>query len=304
MFVQSTEFVKAHGGKTDDISIYGQEFTSTTWKLAKMNLALRGIEADLGDRSADSFTQDLHKDLRADFVLANPPFNVSKWWNAKLTDDPRWKYGTPPEGNANFAWVQNFLYHLAPNGTAGFVLANGSLSSNTSGEGEIRQRLVEADLVDCIVSLPGQLFFNTPIPVSLWFVSKNRHGNGHRKRTGEILFIDARRFGSMQTRKLRVLSGDETLTIATTYHNWRSKDPSQAYVDVPGYSFSASVREVADNGFVLNPGRYVGAEDVEGDGEPVDAKIGRLTRELFAEFEVGHALEAEIRERLGELSGE
>ena len=180
MFVQSAEFVKAHGGKRNDISVYGQEFTSTTWKLAKMNLALRGIDADLGDKSADSFTQDLHPDLRADFVLANPPFNVSDWWSPKLADDPRWRYGTPPEGNANYAWLQHFIHHLSPRGTAGFVLANGSLSSKTGGEGEIRRKLVEADLVDCIVAMPDKLFFNTGIPVSLWFVSKDRHGNGHR----------------------------------------------------------------------------------------------------------------------------
>lgn len=304
MFVQSAEFVKAHGGRTNDISIYGQEFTATTWKLAKMNLALRGIEADLGDRSADSFTQDLHKDLRADFVLANPPFNVSKWWNPKLADDPRWKYGTPPEGNANFAWVQHFVHHLAPNGTAGFVLANGSLSTNSSGEGEIRRRLVEADLVDCIVSLPGQLFFNTPIPVSLWFISKNRHGNGHRQRSGEILFIDARGFGSMQTRKLRALSNTEIGKIAGTYHDWRSRTPTSKYEDVAGYAVVASREEVARNDFVLNPGRYVGSADVEGDGEPIVEKIERLQGELFAEFEVGHELEAVIRERLGELSHE
>jgi type I restriction enzyme M protein len=192
MFVESAKFVKAHGGNTTDVSVYGQEFTDTTWKLAKMNLALRGIEADLGDRSADSFSADLHPDLRADFVLANPPFNVSNWWDPKLADDPRWKYGTPPEGNANFAWVQHFIYHLSPKGTAGFVLANGSLSSKSSGEGDIRRKLVEADLVDCIVAMPDRLFFNTGIPVALWFVSKDRHGNGHRKRAGDVLFIDAR----------------------------------------------------------------------------------------------------------------
>jgi type I restriction enzyme M protein len=215
MFVQSAEFVKAHGGKRTDISVYGQEYTDTTWKLAKMNLALRGIEADLGERSADSFTQDLHPDLRADFILANPPFNVSNWWDAKLQDDPRWKYGTPPEGNANFGWVQHFVHHLSPSGTAGFVLANGSLSSRASGEADTRQRLVDADLVDCIVSLPDRLFFNTAIPVSLWFVSKNRHGNGHRKRTGEILFIDARQLGHMETRRLRALSDEDIARMPT-----------------------------------------------------------------------------------------
>jgi type I restriction enzyme M protein len=206
MFVQSAAFVRGHGGEPTDLSVYGQEFTDTTWKLAKMNLALRGIEADLGDRSADSFTQDLHPDLRADIVIANPPFNVSNWWDAKLQDDPRWKYGTPPKGNANFAWVQHFIHHLSPRGTAGFVLANGSLSSKSGGEGGIRRKLVEADLVDCIVAMPGKLFFNTGIPVSLWFVSKDRHGNGHRKREGEVLFIDARKLGRMETRRLRVLT--------------------------------------------------------------------------------------------------
>lgn len=301
MFVQSAEFVKAHGGKTNDISIYGQEFTSTTWKLAKMNLALRGIEADLGDRSADSFTQDLHKDLRADFVLANPPFNVSKWWNAKLADDPRWKYGTPPEGNANFAWVQHFVHHLAPNGTAGFVLANGSLSSKSSGEGDIRRKLIEADLVDCIVAMPDKLFFNTGIPVSLWFVSKNRHGNGHRKRTGEVLFIDARKLGKMASRKLRVLNDDDLAEIANVYHNWRNREPVTHYEDVPGFVRSASLEEIAKHDFVLTPGRYVGAADIEAEDEPIEEKLARLRGELFSEFERGRQLEDAIRERLGDL---
>ncbi|KJF18178.1 class I SAM-dependent DNA methyltransferase [Acidithrix ferrooxidans] len=301
MFVQSSEFVKAHGGRRTDISVYGQEFTDATWKLAKMNLALRGIEADLGDRSADSFTQDLHPDLRADFVIANPPFNDSKWWNAKLSDDPRWKYGTPSEGNANFAWVQHFVYHLAPNGTAGFVLANGSLSSKTSGEGEIRRKLVEADLVDCIISMPDKLFFGTGIPVSLWFVSKNRHGNGHRKRTGEVLFIDARKFGTMESRRLRVLSEGDISKIAGVYHAWRSRDPEVPYEDVPGFVKSANLEEIAKHDFVLTPGRYVGAADAEIDDEPIDEKIARLQGELFAEFKEGRRLEEVIRERLGGL---
>ena len=301
MFVQSAEFVKAHGGRRTDISVYGQEFTDTTWKLAKMNLALRGIEADLGDRSSDSFTQDLHPDLRADFVIANPPFNVSNWWDAKLSDDPRWKYGTPPEGNANFAWVQHFIYHLAPNGTAGFVLANGSLSSKMSGEGEIRRKLVEADLVDCIISMPDKLFFGTGIPVSLWFVSKNRHGNGHRKRTGEVLFIDARKFGTMESRRLRVLSEEDIAKIAGAYHNWRSSDPKVPYEDVPGFVKSTNLEEIIKHGFVLTPGRYVGAADAEIDDEPIDEKITRLQKELFAEFEEGKRLEEVIRERLGGL---
>ncbi|MDQ4214748.1 class I SAM-dependent DNA methyltransferase [Microbacterium capsulatum] len=300
MFVQSAEFVKAHGGKRTDISVYGQEFTDTTWKLAKMNLALRGIEADLGDRSADSFGQDLHPDLRADFVIANPPFNVSNWWDAKLADDPRWKYGTPPEGNANFAWVQHFLYHLSPRGTAGFVLANGSLSSKNSGEGEIRQKLVEAGLVDCIVAMPDKLFFNTGIPVSLWFVSKDRLGNGHRKRDGEVLFIDARKLGRMETRRLRVLNDEDIAKIAGAYHAWRNHDGD--YEDVPGFVRAATLDEIKEHDFVLTPGRYVGAEEAEADDEPVDEKIGRLTKELYAEFDYGATLEVEIRSRLGDLT--
>lgn len=300
MFVESSKFVKAHGGRRTDISVYGQEFTDATWKLAKMNLALRGIEADMGERSADSFTQDLHPDLRADFVIANPPFNVSNWWDAKLTDDPRWKYGTPPLGNANFAWVQHFLYHLAPNGSAGFVLANGSLSSKQSGEGEIRRKLVEADLVDCIIALPDRLFFNTGIPVSLWFLSKNRHGNGHRERRGETLFIDARRLGEMVSRKLRQLTEAEIARIAGTYHSWRNHDGG--YEDIPGFAKSAEIDEIAQHDFVLTPGRYVGAEELDAEVEPIHEKIERLTAELYAEFGRGRELEAEVRQQLGGLS--
>jgi type I restriction enzyme M protein len=298
MFVQSAEFVRAHGGKRNDISVYGQEFTDTTWKLAKMNLALRGIEADLGDRSADSFTQDLHPDLRADFVLANPPFNVSNWWDAKLQDDPRWKYGTPPASNANFGWVQHFIYHLSPTGTAGFVLANGSLTSTTNGEGEIRRRLVEGDLVDCIVAMPEKLFLNTGISVCLWFVSKDRHGNGHRKREGEVLFIDARRLGTMESRRLRILTSDDIAKIATTYHAWRNHDA--AYEDVAGFARAASLEEITRHNFVLTPGRYVGAEEAEADDEPITEKIERLTRELYLEFDQGQELEESIRSLLGE----
>lgn len=299
MFVQSTEFVKAHGGRRSDLSVYGQEFTDTTWKLAKMNLALRGIEADMGKQSADSFTQDLHPDLRADFVIANPPFNISDWWNAKLENDPRWKYGTPPAGNANFAWVQHFIYHLAPNGTAGFVLANGSLSSKTSGEGDIRRKLVEADLVDCIVAMPDKLFFNTGIPVALWFVSKGRGGNGHRRRGGEVLFIDARRLGRMESRKLRVLDDFDIAQITDTYHSWRNQGAD--YEDMPGFAKAASIEEIESHDFVLTPGRYVGAEDAEADDEPKDEKIYRLTKELFAEFDRGRELENEVRSRLESL---
>lgn len=261
MFVQSADFVKAHGGQRDDIAVYGQEFTDTTWKLARMNLALRGIEADLGNQSADSFSQDLHPDLRADFILANPPFNVSNWWDPKLDGDPRWKYGTPPASNANFAWVQHFIHHLSPKGTAGFVLANGSLSVNNGGEGEIRRRLVEADLVDCIVSLPDKLFFNTPISVSLWFVSKGRHGGGHRDRRGEILFIDASHLGAMVSRRHRELTDDEIARIAGTYHAWRSKDSDMPYADVLGFARAASIDEIAAHSFALTPSLYVGSSD-------------------------------------------
>jgi len=300
MFVESAKFVQAHGDNPNSISVFGQEFTDTTWRLAKMNLALRGIEADLGERSADSFTHDLHPDLRADIVLANPPFNVSNWWDAKLADDPRWAYGTPPEGNANFAWVQHFIYHLSPKGTAGFVLANGSLSSKSGGEGAIRRRLVEADLVDCIVAMPDKLFFNTGIPVSLWFVSKDRHGNGHRKRVGEVLFIDARKLGLMETRRLRVLDDEDISRIASTYHAWRNHDGD--YVDVAGFAKAATIDEIAVHDFILTPGRYVGTEDVEADDEPIADKIERLTKELFAEFDRGQELEAVIRRGMSELN--
>jgi len=299
MFVQSAEFVTAHGGKRTDISVYGQEFTDTTWKLAKMNLALRGIEADLGERSADSFGQDLHPDLRADFILANPPFNVSNWWDAKLADDPRWKYGTPPVGNANFAWVQHFVHHLSARGTAGFVLANGSLSSKSGGEGEIRRKLVEADLVDCVVAMPDRLFFNTGIPVSLWFISKDRHGNGHRKREGEVLFIDARTLGNMVTRRLRDLDNDDIAKIAGAYHDWRNKDG--AYLDVPGFCSSATQNDIRQHDFVLTPGRYVGTEEIASDDEPIQDKINRMTAELYAEFDRGREFEDQIRARLQEL---
>lgn len=300
MFVQSAEFVTAHGGKRTDISVYGQEFTDTTWKLAKMNLALRGIEADLGSKSADTFTEDMHPDLRADYVIANPPFNVSDWWDAKLGDDPRWQYGVPPKGNANFGWVQHFIYHLAPNGTAGFVLANGSLSSKSGGEGEIRRKLVEAGLVDCIVAMPDKLFFNTGIPVCLWFVSKGRSGNGHRARRDEVLFVDARKLGTMESRKLRVLTDNDIQKISGTYHAWRNHDGG--YEDVPGFAKAAKLDEIdKKHDFVLTPGRYVGATETEVDEEPIAEKIERLTEDLLAEFERGRELEDEVRQRLGAL---
>lgn len=300
MFVQSAEFVKAHGGKRSDISIYGQEYTDTTWKLAKMNAALRGIEADLGERSADSFTHDLHPDLRADFVLANPPFNVSDWWDPKLADDPRWKYGVPPRGNANFAWVQHFVHHLSPRGTAGFVLANGSLTSNTTAEWEIRKNLVEADLVDCIVAMPEKLFFNTAIAVCLWFVSKDRNGNGHRRRRGEVLFINAEKMGTLVTKRLRELSATDIAKIANTYHSWRNHDGG--YKDIPGFAKSVAVEELRKNDFVLTPGRYVGTAAIADDGEPVKKKIQRLAADLITELDRGRKLENAIRARLADGS--
>lgn len=305
MFVQSAEFVKAHDGRRTDISVYGQEFTDSTWKLAKMNLALRGIEADLGDRSADSFSQDLHGDLRADFVLANPPFNQKKWWNAKLQHDPRWKYGLPPidtgdqKGNANFAWIQHFVYHLAPKGTAGFVMANGANSAKDRGQDEIRKKLIAADLVDCVVAMPEKLFFGTGIAVCLWFVSKDRHGNGHRAREGQVLFIDARRLGRMETRRLRVLDDEDIHKIATAYHEWRNTDGG--YRDVIGFSKAASYEEIAEHDYVLTPGRYVGAEAAEPDSEPAEEKIARLRDLLLADLDRGQELEAVVREKLGDL---
>ena len=296
MFVESAKFVEAHGGNPNTISVYGQEFTDTTWRLAKMNLALRGIEADLGERSADTFTQDLHPDLRADFILANPPFNVSSWWDAKLADDPRWAYGVPPEGNANFAWVQHFIHHLSPKGTAGFVLANGSLSSKSGGEGEIRKRLVEEDLVDCIVAMPDKLFFNTGIPVSLWFISKDRRGNGHRTRLGEVLFIDARALGRMASRRLRVLDDDDIAKIADVYRSWRTRNST--YTDIPGFSRVASVSEVASNGFVLTPGRYVGSVETEGPTDAGGERIRELTETLLLELSRGEQLSNQVRRYL------
>jgi type I restriction enzyme M protein len=235
MFVQSEKFVEAHGGRIGDISVYGQESNPTTWRLAAMNLAIRGIEANLGDEHADSFRRDLHKDLKADFVLANPPFNDSDWSGELLREDPRWQYGAPPVGNANFAWVQHFIYHLAPNGLAGFVLANGSMGSNQSGEGEIRRRIVEADLVDCMVALPGQLFYSTQIPVCLWFLARNKKNGRFRDRRGETLFIDARKLGFLIDRVHRELTAGEVKRIAGTYHAWRGDKGASEYEDVLGY---------------------------------------------------------------------
>ena len=300
MFVQSEKFVEAHGGRLGDISIYGQESNATTRRLAMMNLAIRGIEADLGEEQADTFRRDLHPDLRADFVLANPPFNDSDWF--RKDDDARWQFGLPPRGNANFAWVQHFIYHLAPTGMAGFVLANGSMSSNQSGEGEIRRAIIEADLVDCMVALPGQLFYSTQIPVCLWFLRKNKTAGANegqmgpasrwRDRRRQTLFIDARKLGHLVDRVHRELSDEETQRIAQTYHAWRGTDDPlrnphaevREYTDVPGFCKSAANDEIAQHGYVLTPGRYVGAQEIEDEGEPFDEKMARLVASLNAQF--------------------
>ena len=294
MFVQSESFVEAHGGKLSNISVYGQESNHTTWRLCKMNLAIRGIEEQV--LQGDSFHNDKHKDLRADFILANPPFNNSDWGGENLRDDPRWEFGVPPAGNANFAWVQHFIYHLAPAGIAGFLLANGSLSSNTSGEGEIRKNIVEADLVDCIVAMPSQLFYNTMIPVSIWFVSRDRKDNKFRDRRGDILFIDARNMGIMIDRRHRELTDEEIAKISSTYHAWRGEGGK--YADVKGFCKEANMEEIAKNGYILTPGRYVGTEDVEEDEEEFEERMKKLTNELSEQFKKSKELEEEIRKNL------
>jgi type I restriction enzyme M protein len=281
MFVQSEKFIEEHGGKIGDISVYGQESNHTTWRLAKMNLAIRGIDSNLGKEHADSFHRDLHPDLKTDYVLANPPFNDSDWRGDLLKDDKRWQYGTPPAGNANFAWVQHFIYHLSPNGLAGYVLANGSMSSTQSGEGEIRKAIIEADLVDCMVALPGQLFYSTQIPVCLWFIARSKGNGRFRKRPGETLFIDARKLGTMVDRVHRELTEDDIRKIADAYHAWRGdKNCKKKYEDVPGFCKAATLEDIRRHGHILTPGRYVGAAEIEGDGEPFGDKMKRLTDEL------------------------
>lgn len=298
MFVQSEKFVEAHGGKVDDIAVYGQESNPTTWKLAKMNLAIRGITSDLGKENADSFQRDLHADLKADFILANPPFNMSDWGGDRLKEDKRWKYGTPPVNNANYAWIQHFVHHLAPNGTAGFVLANGSMSSNTSNEGEIRKALIEADMVDCMVALPGQLFFSTQIQVCLWFLTRNKNDGKSRNRRAETLFIDARKMGVLTDRVHRDLTDANIAQIADTYHRWKT---GSGHENIAGFCKSASVQEMQAQGYVLTPGRYVGAADVDEDEEPFAQKMARLTKELEGQFEESEKLEYAIRQNLKKL---
>lgn len=335
MFVQSERFVEAHGGQATDIHVFGQESNPTTWRLAHMNLAIQGIEANLGAQPADSFLRDLHPDLKADYILANPPFNISDWSAKLLENDVRWRFGTPPAGNANYAWIQHFIHHLAPpnghgGGVAGFVMANGSLSSNSGGEGAIRQKIVEADLVDCIVALPAQLFLTTGIPACLWFLTRDKSGrnlkHGGRDRKGETLFIDARKLGTLQTRTLRVLTGgDDGQTrlpdglgdpnmdtdigrIVYAYRQWRG-EPAPAwwdesehggwyYEDEPGFCKATTIEGIAKQGFVLTPGRYVGAKEQEEDAEPFEEKYPRLVAELEEYFAEGERLMRVVRDRL------
>lgn len=294
MFVQSAKFVESHSGNINDISVYGQDSNPTTWKMAQMNLAIRGIDADLGQYNADTFFNDCHSTLRADYIMANPPFNLSDWGADKLQDDVRWKYGIPPAGNANFAWMQHMIYHLAPNGRIGMVLANGSLSSQSGGEGEIRKNIVNADLVDCIVAMPPQLFYTTQIPVSLWFLSKNK------TQKGKTLFIDARKMGTMVTRKLREFTDDDIKKIADTYKAFADG----TLEDVKGFCAVVGTDEIAKQDYILTPGRYVGVEEQEADDEPFDEKMTRLTGELSAMFAKAHELEEEICKNLGAIGYE
>lgn len=294
MFVQSAKFVESHSGNINDISVYGQDSNPTTWKMAQMNLAIRGIDADLGQYNADTFFNDCHPTLRADYIMANPPFNLSDWGADKLQDDVRWKYGIPPAGNANFAWMQHMIYHLAPNGRIGMVLANGSLSSQSGGEGEIRKNIVNADLVDCIVAMPSQLFYTTQIPVSLWFLSKNK------SQKGKTLFIDARKMGTMVTRKLREFTDDDIKKIADTYKAFADG----TLEDVKGFCAVVGTDEIAKQDYILTPGRYVGIEEQEADDEPFDEKMTRLTGELSAMFAKSHELEEEIRKNMGAIGYE
>ncbi len=298
MFVQSEKFIEEHGGHIGDIAVYGQESNFTTWRLAKMNLAIRGIDANLGGRHADTFHNDLHRDLKADFILANPPFNMSDWGGKRLKEDARWKYGIPPVNNANYAWIQHFIHHLAPRGTAGFVLANGSMSTATSGEGEIRKNIVEADLVDCMIAMPGQLFYTTQIPVCLWFLARNKRDGNFRGRRGQTLFIDARKMGALIDRTHRELSEADIERITRTYHAWRGEAEAGEYGDIPGFCKSASIEEIKAHGYVLTPGRYVGAEAVEDDGIPFEEKMSELSAKLYEQFKKSEELEKAIKKNL------
>lgn len=318
MFVQSVKFVENHQGRSKDIAIYGQELTATTYKLAKMNLAIRGLSGNMGERPANTFFNDQHPDLKADYIMANPPFNLKEWRNeAELTDDPRFAgYRTPPTGNANYAWILHMLSKLGANGTAGFVLANGSMSTNSSGEGEIRAQMIENDLVECMIALPGQLFFTTQIPVCLWFVTKNKAADvakGYRDRQGETLFIDARNLGSMINRTIKELTAEDIATIADTYHAWRSTPQELAerikrgdsklaqYADVAGLCKVATIAEIKDSDYVLTPGRYVGAADVADDGIAFETKMRELSQTLFQQMKQAKELDRAICQNLEAL---
>lgn len=294
MFVQSAKFIQAHSGNRNNISVYGQEANADTWKMAKMNMAIRGIEADFGPHQADTFSNDLHKTLKADFILANPPFNYHPWGQERLTEDVRWKYGVPPANNANYAWIQHMIHHLAPNGKIGLVLANGALSTQSSGEGEIRKRIIEDDLIEGIVAMPTQLFYSVTIPVTLWFISKNK------KQKGKTLFIDARKMGFMVDRKHRDLSDEDIAKLADTFTAFQNVELKE----VKGFCAVATTEEIAKQDYILTPGRYVGIEEQEDDGEPFDEKMKRLTSELSEMFEKSHELENEIREKLGAIGYE
>ena len=306
-FVQSEHFIKAHQGKIGDVSIYGQEYNHTTWQLAAMNMAIRGIDFNFGKEPASTYTNDQHPDLRADFVMANPPFNMKEWDAGVSDNDPRWQYGRPPSNNANFAWLQHMLHHLAPNGALGLLLANGSMSSNTNNEGSIRQKLIEEDLIECMVALPGQLFTNTQIPACIWFLTKNKgartaaSGRKLRDRKGEVLFIDARNLGYMKDRVLRDFTDEDLSQVTDAFYNWQT---GEGYEDVAGFVKSAKMEELQKHDYVLTPGRYVGAADVEEDSEPFAKKMARLTGQLKEQFVEGERLEAEIKKNLAGLGYE
>ncbi len=311
MFVQSEKFIEDHSDKKDieaakrQISIYGQERNHTTWKLAKMNLAVRGIDAEIAWNNEGSFIRDAFPTMKFDFIMANPPFNISDWWQESLAEDARWDhFGTPPKGNANYGWLSHIYHHLAPRGTAGVVLANGSMSGQSGGEGDMRQRMVEQDAVDCMIALPGQLFYSTQIPACLWFLARDKSANGHRDRRGEVLFIDARKLGSLVDRTRKEFSTEDIARIAETYHAWRSKPEAleasglALYEDVPGFCKSATREDIEKHGFVLTPGRYVGAEDEEDDGVPFEERFAELKAKLEAQFAEGRTLEERISESL------
>jgi type I restriction enzyme M protein len=313
-FVQSEQFIKEHGGKLGNVSIYGQEYNHTTWQLAAMNMVIRGLDFNFGKEPANTFTNDQHPDLRADYIMANPPFNMKEWDTGVKEDDPRWEYGRPPTGNANFAWLQHMLYHLAPNGSMGLLLANGSMSSNTNTEGDIRWALVKNDLVECMVALPGQLFTNTQIPACIWFLTRNKKARGEKAdRSGKVLFIDARNLGYMKDRVLRDFKSEDIAKVADTFHAWQTNPSPRpqgegqgegGYQDEAGFCCSAMLEEIKKHDFVLTPGRYVGAADEIEDGEPFAEKMARLTAQLQEQFARSSELEGEIKRNLAGLGYE